>query len=232
MKLSKIYSYGLLGIFVLLSFYTKGHEIIYDCTDESNDPKAKLILDAVQNRYKEHANISIDFLLIIQFVERPKTEENGRIVQNGEQFKVEMKEQDIYCNGEDLWYHLKSKNEVQINDYEGDEDLGVVSPADLLKQYESGEFEYTLKKEFVSSGRKMAEVEFKPTDSFSDYSKLRVTINKGLNKIVEVLAFGKDGSRFRMVITKESYDQNYSEEFFEFDPIKFPNVFIEDLRLD
>ncbi|MEE9372026.1 MAG: outer membrane lipoprotein carrier protein LolA [Saprospiraceae bacterium] len=198
----------------------------------SDDPKAKIILDAVKEAYKAYNNITINFSLHIEMAEKPKSIERGRIIQQIDQFKVEMKEQHIYCDGKDLWYHLIEKEEVQINDYEGSEDVGIISPSDLLRQYESGNFDYSLIKEYKSDQIETVEIEFKPRDSFSDYSKLRVVIDKNNTLIKEVLAFGKDGSRFKMIIDNETYDQKYNDDFFRFDKSKFPNVIVEDLRLD
>ena len=203
-----------------------------DCEIVNIDPGAKKILDAVKDNYFSYSDIFIEFSLIIQLAERPETEEKGSIIQQGTSFKVEMKDQDIYCDGNDLWYHIKAKNEVQINDYEGGEDVGVISPADLLRQYDSGEFEYALLKEYQESKSSISEIEFKPNDTFSDYSKLRVKIDNDAHLIKKVIAFGKDGSRFTMKITKELYDQMYPKSVFVFDEKKHPDALIEDLRLD
>ena len=222
-------------LFLLASFTSSSHPLLYEnfCIVESQDDlKAQVILDKVKDKYFAHNDITISFTLHIHLADRPKTQEKGQIVQQGEKFKVNMKDQDIYCNGDDLWYHLKDKNEVQINDYEGGEDLGVVSPADLLRQYESGEFEYALHKEYVAKEKRIAEIEFKPNDEFSDYSKIRVAIDTEASLIKEVWAFGKDGSRFNMKIDSEVYDQDYSDSYFEFDATRFPDVIVEDLRLD
>lgn len=224
----------LLKLVVLLPVFTFASSDIYNTWEECypSDPDAKMILDQVKERYSEHENITLDFTLEVHLAERPKTSEKGRIVQQGEMFKIEMNDQDIYCDGADLWYYLKGKNEVQINDYEGGEDVGIISPSDLLEQYESGSFEYALFKEYEIKGKSIAEIEFLPNDSFSDYSKLRVVIDKEEFVIKEVYAFGKDGSRFNMSIDSEDYEMTYGNEFFKFDKSKFPDVLVEDLRLD
>ena len=203
----------------------------HDFYDECFDP-AKDVLDKLKSKYTTSESVTIDFSLIINLAERPETEEKGRLVQQGESFKVEMEQQDIYCDGNDLWYHLKEQKEVQINDYEGGEDVGVISPADLLNQYETGAFEYALVKDYKKNGQTYNEIEFKPNDEFSDYSKLRAVINVNDLKITEVLAFGKDGSRFKMTLDKEQFDLSYQIAFFQWNEKDFPGVVVEDLRLD
>jgi hypothetical protein len=199
-----------------------------------NDPKAKEILDGVADRYLSQSALEIEFSLSIRLAEKPEKKEKGRIVQSNNRFKVETAEQDIYCDGRSLWYHLKEDKEVQINDYDGDDsgELGLMSPKGLLRQYESGEFEYALVAETVENNTQIAQIEFKPTDDFSDYSKLRVTIDKGQKSIIRVRAFGKDGSSFAMIVDSEKFGVSYPEEYFVFNPEDFPGVVVEDLRLD
>lgn len=229
----RITKYLVLGLFIVQTLplnanYDSYNSEIGSCYHDN----AKKILDALKEKYTSYNDLTIHFTLEVELAERPKTSEKGSIIQQGELFKVMLKDQDIYCNGEDLWYYLKDKNEVQINDYEGGEDLGIVSPADLLRQYESGEYEYALHNSYSKDGRSFSEIEFKPNDSFSDYSKLRVSIDTNSWMIKDVLAFGKDGSRFRMILQKELYNQNYPIETFSFDLSNHPNVLVEDLRLD
>jgi len=200
-------------------------------TDYCIDPATDL-LDQLNDRYINAESVTIDFALTIKMAERPESIEKGRLIQQGDKFKIEMKDQDIYCNGDDLWYHLKPRNEVQINDYEGGEDVGVISPADLLNQYKTGAFEYALTKEYKRGETHYSEIEFKPNDEFSDYSKLRAVVNVDDLKIVEVLAFGKDGSRFKMTLEKEAFDRKYNAQYFTWDAGLFPGVTVEDLRLD
>jgi len=198
------------------------------------DPKAKEILDAVAHRYLSQSDLEIEFSLSIQIAEKPEKKEKGRIIQSNNRFKVETGEQDIYCDGQSLWYHIKTDKEVQINDYDGDDsgELGLMSPKGLLKQYESGEYEYALVTERTENNVLIAQIEFKPIDDFSDYSKLRVTIDTGRKSIMSVKAFGKDGSTFAMVVNSEKFGVSYPEDYFVFDPGDFPGVVVEDLRLD
>jgi len=202
------------------------------CNYDLNDPKATLILDNISKEYLEHKSIEIDFTLRIEIAERKDRVETGKIIQYYEMFKVNMKDQIIYCDGTSLWYHMISGKEVQINDYEGGEDVGVMSPKDLLKQYKKGEFEYALVNETSENAKKIAKIEFKPNDEYSDYSKLRVSIDTRKNAIVKVKAFGKDGSIYTLTIDKEIFDKTYDIHIFSFDKDKHPEVIVEDLRLE
>ena len=222
--------YTLISIIIfLLPFENLGHHI---CTDQNTDPKAEEILDAVAEKYLEHSSVEIEFSLNIEVAERPDRKEKGKIIQARDKFKVEMDDQNIYCDGSSLWYHFKADKEVQINDYEGDEDVGIISPRDLIKQYESGSYEYRLVDEISEKGDVLSQIEFRPKDEYSDYSKLRLSINLKSKAIIRVKAFGKDGSVLTLTIDKELFDKSYTSDFFVFNSDDFPDVRVEDLRLD
>lgn len=222
----------LIYIFIL-NFVFLGHGL--NTVDNNTiDLQVKEILDEVAQRYLSEENLEIIFSLNIKMAERPERIEKGQIVQSQNKFKVVTNDQDIYCNGNSLWYYLKDNKEVQINDYDGDDsdELGLMSPKGLLKRYESGDFEYALVGKSKEKGLETVEIEFKPVDEFSDYSKLRVTINVHLKSIIGVKAFGKDGSRFTLIVISERFDGQWAESYFEFNANNFPGVTIEDLRLD
>ncbi len=207
---------------------------IYTASDCQSYQNAKEILNAVATRYLSHEGLEIEFNIAVQLTNKPERKESGRIIQLNEMFRIETGEQDIYCNGRSLWYYLKAANEVQINDYEGDEsgEMGIVSPKDLLRQYKSGLFEFAFVKKTKKNAHETVEIQFKPTDEFSDYSKLLITIDKTLHSIVRIKAFGKDDSIYTMNVKKEQFAISYPEEYFIFDPDKFPGIYIEDLRIN
>ena len=141
----------------------------------------------------------------------------------------------IYCDGEVIWTHLKKQKQVQINDYEEDEESeDIMSPKDVLKIYESGNYLYVLMNEATEKGVLIQQIEFKPKDRDSEYSKMRVTINKATSEIIRLKVFSRDGSRFTFAIDNETRNnKNYSADTFAFDVSKAAkDVDIEDLRMD
>lgn len=199
--------------------------------DDQNDPKAKKILDRLKADYENLKTCSMDFKLTIEIPEENAEIQEGSLLQKGDKYKVELKEQAIYCDGESIRVHLKNNNEVQINDMDF-EDENMLSPKELMKLYESGEYIYMLSFVGNKDGISVQQIEFKPVDPDSEYSKMRMTIDKKEGTMRQMKVFSKDGSKFTMDIEDMVSNQSIDENAFVFDSSKFPGIHIEDLRID
>ncbi len=195
----------------------------------AQDKKAKKILDKLSESYTSSKSIEVIFDLIILYPDEEPTTYSSSVIQKGKKFVFRNSEHEYYGNGEDIWIYIPSKNEVQINDFEEDEaEDYFITPLDLLNQYKSGKYEYSIAEERKND----LDLEFKPFDEFADYSKFRITVLSKTNEITSIVAFGKDGSRLTLNITNVLKDKIYDDKIFKFDKSKNPGVRIEDLRLD
>lgn len=194
----------------------------------AQDRDAKKILDQISHKYDKYTSMEIDFDLKVDYPERPAEVQKASIVQQGNSFVFKSIDQDIYGNGDDVWYYLKGRNEVQINDFEEDDELGMMTPKDLLRQYKADKFEYAI----THTEGDEVYIEFKPIDRYSDYSKYRIKVNKKEKDFESMEAFGKDGSKLYVTISSFVPNKTYTADYFAFDAKKHPGVMIEDLRLD
>lgn len=200
---------------------------------ETSDPKAKAILKKMEAKYEAYKTVGADFTLTIEIPEEEKEVQQGSIAQKGDQYKVELEHQSVYSDGKSLWLYMKHSNEVQINDVDDFEDEGeMLSPKDLLRIYEKEDFIYQLVNEDYEKGVMIQQIEFKPTDRDSEYSKMRVTIDKKKLEIKRIKAFSKDGSRYTMEVKKFKANQKYASADFVFNPDEYPDIFVEDLRIE
>lgn len=196
----------------------------------AQDPAAKAILDDLQEEYNKHSSIEVDFELVIDLAESPAETQTGKIIQSGEKYKVQVADQVVYCDGTGIWVHLVDNNEVQINDLESDGEM--MSPKDLLRIYESEDFEYAITGEAKEAKIPVQYIEFKPNDPDSEYAKMKMTVFKKTGKMKSLTMFGKDGSKYTIKLKDTKYDLNYDASMFSFDASLYPGIRIEDLRLD
>jgi len=200
---------------------------------ESSDPKAKAILEKMRTKYEAYNAVGADFTLTIEIPEEDKEIQDGSIAQQGDKYRVELEHQAVYSDGQSLWLYMKHNNEVQINDVDDFEDDGeMLSPKDLLRIYEKEDFIYQLVNEDYENGVMIQQIEFKPTDKDSEYSKMRVTIDKKKVQIKRIKAFSKDGSRYTMEVNKFKTNMSYTAKDFVFNPAQYPDIFVEDLRIE
>lgn len=198
---------------------------------EDPDPETKAILDKVRNKYKSYSSLEASFTLEIEVPEQPRDIQKGTLAQQGDKYKLEFPSQTIISNGAYIWLILEKNKEVQINDVpDEDEDDSILSPQTMLTFYDKGDFVYLLVNEFMEGKRAVQQIEFKPLDEYSDYSKLRLTVDKKTADVVRIKAFAKDGARYTIKIDKLTPNKIFAPSHFTFDKSKYPGFYIEDLR--
>jgi outer membrane lipoprotein-sorting protein len=198
---------------------------------EKSDPVAKKVLDKIRKKYEGFKTMEAAFSLIIEVPNQAKETEKGTISQEGAQFRLDMEPQVIVSDGKTTWVYQKKSNEVQINDTDpaGSEN-GFMTPRDLLKRYQKGDYLFSVTDKTTENGKILTQIEFKPKDRKSEYSKLRVSINEKAGSIESIKAFGKDGSRYTFNITRLSTNKPFETGHFQFDSKKYPGIRVEDLR--
>ncbi len=195
-----------------------------------SDPKATAILESLKKKYQSYKTVSVNFDLKIEIAESDAENMKGKMYQAGDKYRVETDLQDVICDGETIWLHMKNNEEVQIMDMEeSDDESGFLSPKDLLNFYEQGKYAYTLVYEGNEKGKYVQKIEFKPLDRDSEYSKMRMTVDKRSNTILRVKVFSKDGSRFTLDVLSWKGDVPFKSDFFTFDTDNYKGH-VEDLR--
>ncbi|MEL6635724.1 MAG: outer membrane lipoprotein carrier protein LolA [Bacteroidota bacterium] len=197
---------------------------------EENDPAARAILDAIKNKYEAYNSLDVHFTLTIAFPEEDPEIQKGHISQQGEKYKLDLEGQSIISDGQTMWFHLKNRNEVQINDVMEDEEDELLSPKNLLRIYENEEFFYALVGEVEEAGTTVQKIEFKPLDRDSEYSKMRLSINKKTQEIIRIKTFAKDGSRYVLQIDQLTPNKRFTDDYFQFDVSQYPGLHVENLR--
>jgi len=223
-----LFSIWMMSMTVIMTAQTNTYSKVTE-----SDPEATAVLEQLRQKYESYESIEATFSIVIEIPEEDRIEQVGKMSQAGDQYRVDLEDQSIISNGEVLWAHFKNNNEVQINDAADlDSEGEIMSPNDILKIYESGEYVYILVDEYSREGTVIQQIEFKPLDKESDYHKLRLTIDKKASEIKNIKAFSKDGSRYTLKMTKFTSNTSFPEGHFGFDASQYPDIYVEDLRMD
>lgn len=199
---------------------------------EKSDPQAKKVLDKIRKKYESYKTMEATFALTIELPQQPKEVQSGTVGQDGDKFRLDMNDQVIVNDTKTTWVYLKKNNEVQINNSEPTgSDNGFLTPKELLNRYQKGDFVYAITDKTTEGGKVLTQIEFKPKDKKSEYSKLRVAIDEKAGTIQSVKAFGKDGGRYTFVVSRLSPNKKFATDHFTFDAKKYPGVKVEDLRM-
>lgn len=200
-------------------------------SNADSDPKAKAILKQMRDKYEGYPALEANFSINIKFPEEPAEVQRINFKKKGEAYRVEMAGNTVISDGKTLWIILERNKEVQINDVPdpADDDV-ILSPASLFSLYEKDEFAFYLVGQTTENGKVVQKIEFKPLKEDVDYSKLRLTVEKGSNEFVSVIAFGKDGSRYTVTADKIMANKSLANSLFTFNKADYADYYVEDLR--
>jgi outer membrane lipoprotein carrier protein len=186
--------------------------------------KAKDILDKVSAKTKGYKSIAIDFTLTITGSDMDPIKQNGKAYLEGEKYKVELADQDIYCDGKTITTHLKLDKECFTTPVSENEDGGMVSPTKLLTIWEKG-FTYKYIKETTLDGKAAHHINLFPKDpAKSKFHTVILKVDKETNEIKTVYIKGKDGTNMKYVLTKFEKNGTIPASTFTFDRSKHPDV--------
>jgi len=223
---------NLMAILFAISFTTVGFAQKQDFTKSGDsDPVAKHILDKISNKYEAYKSIEASFTISIEIPEEEPEVQKGSMKTEGDKFNVDIGDYNMISDGKDFWVHMKRNKEVQLNDattIEEEEDL--LNPKDFFNIHKKGDYLYALVNENFEDGKAIQQIEFKPLDDESEYSKIRMTIEKKTNTVSRIKVFSKDGSRYVLKIDKLTSNKTFALTDFQFDKSKHPGVHVEDLR--
>lgn len=196
-------------------------------TKNLNDPKAKVILDAVTKTYKSYPSLQVNFSIVTEYPQGKTSTQNGQVLIKSDKYKLLLGNQIIYCDKNSIWTYLKDINEVQINDYEANQ--SEINPANMFTIYQS-DFFYMQNTDETIAGVSHRTIDLMPKDKTKPYFKIRLWID-AKNNIKQLKMFDKNGTRYIYKINSMNTSQKLDDATFIFDAKKHPGVHIEDLRM-
>ncbi|MFQ5445433.1 MAG: outer membrane lipoprotein carrier protein LolA [Saprospiraceae bacterium] len=202
-------------------------------SQDDSDPQARKVLEKMRQKYETYPVMKVDFTLTIEIPEQPVESPKCVLVQQGEKYRLNVNDRTIVSDGKSVWLYIPEIKEVQINDVDEDVEEGtIISPKGLLRVYEWKNFVYVLNNEFAENGRVIQQIEFKPMSRDSDFSKIRLTLDKKTLDVVRIKSFSKDGSRFTLTVDKLSSGGTVAPSTFTFSKSECPDCRFVDLRID
>ena len=198
---------------------------------EFSDPKAKMILDRLKKNFEKNRSSEVSFDLIIDLAGQKQEKQKGKFIQSGKKFYATTNDQEIYCDGKTVWVYMKDAHEVQVNSFDPSAANEFMTPQQIIKMYETGQYIYAITGEEVIGNKKLTNIEFKPKSKNNEYSKIRFGIDKTDNPDY-IKVFSKNSSTFTLVFKEVLFNKTYQNDTFAFNAKKYPGVHIEDLRAD
>lgn len=191
--------------------------------------KAKQILDQVSKKTKGYSSISLTYSLVHTSPEGSNDNANGDMLLKGNKYKLSVLDNVLYCDGKTLWTHMLEEKEVDITNVDNS-DKSALNPVNVLTMYEKG-FKYSFIQERFEQTRAIYVIDLYPENiEKSEYSKVRLSIDKDKTQLWKAEYFAKDGNKYTITINTFKVNQPIPDASFTFDKAKNPGVKVVDER--
>ena len=189
---------------------------------------AATILSGVSTKYKAFTAVKATFTMKTEGSTNKVTDtQAGTVYVKGNKYKLELANQEITCDNVKIWTFLKDANEVQVNNYEPDEDA--ITPTQIFTIYEKN-FLCGYVEEQTINGKIYQVIEMTPNDKTKSYFKVRLLIDKTEKTIYSAKVYDKNGNRYTYEITKFTPNPALVDTYFTFNAKDHPGVEVVDLR--
>lgn len=210
------------GIFLVLML------VVGFCA-KAQDKKAEAILDAMSAKYKALKTFNANFTYGVEGTNLKLTNVfTGNVTVKGNKFKLKTAGQEIFNNGKDIYTYVKETNEVNISDFNPNDDSDF-SPTKIYSIYKKG-YKYIFKEEKKEGAASYDIVELSPTSGKSNVAKIQITVNRNDKSIKTWKVWDKAGKKTVFRIDKFIPNVPATDALFTFDKSKYPGVEVVDLR--
>lgn len=192
------------------------------------DKSAATLLQNVSKKYQSYKDVSISFQMISDI---PDTDEDvvksGTLAMRGKAFNLKIGSLQSVSDGKTLWNYLRESNQVQISDYENDDET--FTPEDFFQLYKNG-YLYRIKETKTVNGKKITVIEMSPEDKDVSFFKIEVSIATDSNELIAFKIFEKNGVHTSYKLDSIKVNQNLADSTFIFYPEKYANIDVVDVR--
>lgn len=194
----------------------------------TGDAESKAILNKLSKNYRGMK--SMQALVSLELQGGPgqvKEKRKGKLFLRGKQYRIDMGEQLIICDGRSSWTYLKELNEVNISRHEPSPDQ--ITPDNLFTMYEKG-FDSFLESETGSGQQGTLCIDLIPQNKSVSYFKVRLFVDRQRNLIQKAIVFDKSGVQYTYQITEFKVNPKLQDNLFVFNVKAYPNVEVVDMR--
>lgn len=159
-----------------------------------SDAQSVNILKKVHQKYGAYSSMQMDIKLTVKSGKNSDTQ-TSKLSVKGDKFRMTSKAQDMASDGKILWNHQKASKECYISNPE-EEEMGMFgSPDKMLKMYEK-DFISALIATVKENGRTVYKIEFKPKSKNSDFTKVRLTVDKATSRVNRIKMFDRSNTHY------------------------------------
>jgi len=201
-------------------------------TAQDSDPEALALIKKIRTKYDAYKNIKADFRLDISIPGNAAETQKGNLCRTGNNVRFKLGNQEGIINDKAAYMVQHANKSVLINNLPEPGELnGMLTPQTLFSFYEGDNFVVAMQGVEKYEGRLLQAIELKPVDrDNSEFTKLRMLVDKTKKELVSIKAFSPDGSNFTFHLGKTKGNVVLGPGAFDFNKKEFPGYHVEDLR--
>jgi outer membrane lipoprotein carrier protein len=191
---------------------------------QTAERKASSLLDEVTAKMKAYKTMKLEFTYsMVNKSQKINETFKGSLLAKGDKYKLNISDQQIFCDGKTAWTYQKDVNEVQISEVTGDEDS--FTPTKFMTSYGNN-----YKSKLVSDKGNIQVIEMMPLKGRKKFSKVNLTLDKDSKQVKSMQVFDKTGGIFTYNIESFTTNQPIADTEFAFKASNYPKVEVIDMR--
>lgn len=197
------------------------------------DADAKRVIGEVAKKYPKDAAISFTFKMETEIPdEEDKFVTKGKVLVKNSNFKLFIDNNILISDSETLWYYNSEMNEVQINSAKDIEESNeIINPQHILDILHNPNISYLMTESYLDKNEKINIIECIAPKNDAGIFKYKLHINSNY-QILKIKSFSNDGYRTTLSIEEEKISERFPQGTFIFNTSDYPEVHVEDLRID
>lgn len=205
-----------LSLILLLSFQSAAQ----------SDKEAVRILDVFSSRAVNSPSISMKFKLVtVNQMESTTDTLPGSVILVKDKYKLELPDNIIFFNGETSWSYLPAEKEVTITKADKKDDSFQNRPSAIFSMYKKG-----YKCRLIDEKADSYIIDLYPEDIKNELLRIRLTIKKPQLDLINLEYKRRDGLISTLYVFDYDLKQKPTNETFIFQPDKFKDVEVVDMR--
>lgn len=197
-------------------------------TFAQTEAKAKAILDNLSKNVSALKSLKTNFSLSLASANgKTKEKRNGSLEMKGPKYHVSLGTQEIFCDGKTVWTYLKDAGEVQVTNFNPSEQT--LSPTKLFSNFYDKEYNYHYAGTRKIGGKTAEVVELTPKTA-KQFKKVELAVDSKTSNLIGGTITEKNGTVYQYTVSGYAPDAPVSDAAFTFDPKKYKNVEVVDLR--
>lgn len=195
---------------------------------QSQDKKAKALLDEVTSKIKGYDNIIIDFKYSLNNLkENINQESKGNVTMKGNMYVLNLMGVTKMFDGKKTYTINPEDEEVSISKL-NEKDDNAITPSKMLTFFNTG-YKYNWDILQNVKGRKIQYIKLTPNSSKDQRKEILLGIDIQTKNIYNLIEVGKNGTKTTLTVNSFKTNQPLSKNQFIFDASKYPKYYINKL---